>query len=356
MRKYLLPEAGCPYKANLHSHSKLSDGRLTVEEMKAEYKQRGYSIVAFSDHDALHGHPELCDDEFVAITSYEISVRSDDVAIPHAYRKVVDLNFFAKDPHNNVQIGYHPETVEWLVQRGKLSEAERDAIRYAPPLRDCHYYPANINRIIKSANENGWLVTINHPMWSLMNWNDYAQFEGAWAVEVYNHGCAVLSGEADSETVYEDILRTGKRIFATATDDNHNSYPLSETRRCDSFGGWIMVGAKALDYASVMEALEAGDFYASTGPEIKALYVEDGYLCVETSEAAEICLNTLGRRGARAANDDGSPVTSARFKLDDALYGYVRLRVVDMRGKKAWTNPYYLDEISDTGEYHRIVF
>ena len=43
MRKYLLPETGHFYKANLHAHSTLSDGRLTPEELKAAYKAHGYS-------------------------------------------------------------------------------------------------------------------------------------------------------------------------------------------------------------------------------------------------------------------------------------------------------------------------
>ena len=37
MKKFLLPESGNFYKANLHSHCTVSDGKLTAEEMKAEY-------------------------------------------------------------------------------------------------------------------------------------------------------------------------------------------------------------------------------------------------------------------------------------------------------------------------------
>ncbi len=35
------------------------NGRLSMEEIKAEYKKRGYSILAASDHDALHSHYAL---------------------------------------------------------------------------------------------------------------------------------------------------------------------------------------------------------------------------------------------------------------------------------------------------------
>ena len=41
MKKYLIPEEGRFYKANLHSHSTVSDGTLTPAQMKALYQSRG---------------------------------------------------------------------------------------------------------------------------------------------------------------------------------------------------------------------------------------------------------------------------------------------------------------------------
>ena len=39
MKKYLLPETGQFYKANLHCHTTVSDGRMTPEEVKAQLSQ-----------------------------------------------------------------------------------------------------------------------------------------------------------------------------------------------------------------------------------------------------------------------------------------------------------------------------
>ena len=39
MKKYLLPEKGNFYKANLHTHSTISDGKLTPEAVKEAYKE-----------------------------------------------------------------------------------------------------------------------------------------------------------------------------------------------------------------------------------------------------------------------------------------------------------------------------
>ena len=71
MKKFLLPESGNYYKANLHCHTNISDGNRTPEEIKSAYKAHGYSIVAYTDHDVFIPHPELCDESFLALNSME---------------------------------------------------------------------------------------------------------------------------------------------------------------------------------------------------------------------------------------------------------------------------------------------
>lgn len=352
MKTYLLKNSGNFYKANLHCHSSCSDGKLTPAEIKAAYKEKGYSIVAFSDHDALHSHNELSDPSFLALTAYEISIRTDDET-PHAYRKIVDLNLLAKEPNNLTQIAYHPYTVSWLVERGKMTQQEVDAIQYAGDLRDLRYYPGNINKIIKTANENGFLVTVNHPMWSLAI-GDHSQYEGAWAMEIYNHGCYALNGLPSADMVYDDMLRSGKKLFCVATDDNHSWMPM-DSYRSDMFGGFVMIRAESLTYKNIIAALENGDFYSSTGPEISELYYEDSFVHITCSAAESICMTTLGRKGERISTDDGSPVTSAKFKIHPTEYGYVRFCVIDHNGKKAWTNAYYVEDFEPTATPRHVI-
>ena len=55
-RIYLLPKEGNLYKANMHCHTTVSDGKFTPEEIKNMYKARGYHAVAFTDHQVyVHG-------------------------------------------------------------------------------------------------------------------------------------------------------------------------------------------------------------------------------------------------------------------------------------------------------------
>ena len=63
------------YKANLHCHSTLSDGKLTPEELKAAYKSAGYSILAITDHENPHDHSDMTEDDFLMLTGYEAYIR-----------------------------------------------------------------------------------------------------------------------------------------------------------------------------------------------------------------------------------------------------------------------------------------
>ena len=74
MIKHLISNEGKFYKAALHCHSTVSDGKLTPEELKNEYMRRGYSIVAYTDHDIMIPHPELLSEGFLPITAMEIAI------------------------------------------------------------------------------------------------------------------------------------------------------------------------------------------------------------------------------------------------------------------------------------------
>ena len=74
MKKFLLPENGNFYKANLHCHTNLSDGYLSPEQVKEHYKSKGYSVVAYTDHDILIPHDDLNDEDFLALHGFEMEI------------------------------------------------------------------------------------------------------------------------------------------------------------------------------------------------------------------------------------------------------------------------------------------
>jgi hypothetical protein len=341
MKKYLLRDAGNFYKANLHCHTTLSDGNWTPEKMKDEYKKRGYHIIAMSDHDVLRCNYHLSDDNFLVLTAYEVSIKDNNENIPFWMKKIVDINLIAKEPYLKTQVGFNPDVMKWHIENEKITQEEADNIEYYGGTRPWGYSPEFVKKIIEDGKKNNFLVAVNHPMWSLASSEDYKEFDNAWAIEVYNHGCASLSGLSDSESLYEEMLRSGIKLFALATDDNHNYFD-------DSFGGFTMIKAENLEYRSIIDALEKGEFYASCGPLIKEIYYEDGKVHISCSEAAEISMLNAGRRGRCVLAKDGKMLTEAVFEINrNNCFDYIRFRVVDKKGKKAYTNAYYFDEFAD---------
>ena len=69
--KYLIHPEQKQYKANLHAHTVISDGKKTPEELKEMYKSHGYSILSITDHETPRKHTDLTDADFIAITGYE---------------------------------------------------------------------------------------------------------------------------------------------------------------------------------------------------------------------------------------------------------------------------------------------
>lgn len=343
MRKYLLPESGRFYKANLHCHSNLSDGNLTPEELKQAYKSHGYSILAITDHDGFFDHTDLNDDEFIAINAYEMEIES----LPdqgEGFDKVVctHLNFYARDPQNMKRVCYDPEFYHhkftWCWNEELRSKIQYIGDRYVP-----EYTPECINEIIETANNNGFIVCLNHLQWSIEPYENFSRYKGMFATEIFNTGSYKSGIPENDEYLYDTLLRLDNKIFCIAADDNHNSYPLDSVYS-DSFGGYVMIKADTLEYTSVFNALEKGDFYSSLGPEINSLYIEDGKIYIETSDASIIRLVTGNRYSQYRQAPLGESINSAEFDLR-RISKYFRIEVQDVYGKKAYTNAYFIDEL-----------
>lgn len=333
MKKYLIPEDGNFYKSNLHCHSDISDGSLSCEEIKKIYKEKGYSIVAYTDHDVLLDHSDLNDESFLTLNGFEIEVNEEKEG-PFYLKKSTHMCFIALDKDNLLQPCYH--RTKYLFGN---APNYRDKIKYDDSLPDFerHYGGEGISKIMQTGREKGFFVTYNHPVWSLENYSDYSNYTGMHAMEIFNYSSFEMGYNEYNEKEYDDLLKCGRRIYAVAGDDNHN-------RRDDAFGGFTMIKADKLEYKCVTDALINGNFYASQGPEIYDLYFEDGKVYVKCSDAKTIRLNTATRilKTEKAKND--GYVNEACFEIQKD-YGYVRITIIDKDGKCANTNAYFTDEL-----------
>lgn len=330
MKKILFGEKKGFYKANLHCHSTVSDGRKTPEELKKMYMERGYSIIAFTDHDVLIEHSDLNDKNFLALNGYEMEISEPRGENP-LKSKTCHLCFIALAPDNLTQVCYHREWYIWgnateYRKFVKFDETKPDFIR--------EHTPECINKIIEEGRKNGFFVTYNHPSWSMETLEDYGAYKGMNAMEICNYGCYEVGYTDYNEKEYDEMLRGGQKIFCVSTDDNHNA-------RNDSFGGFTVINADGLEYTAITDALVKGNFYASQGPKINRVWYEDGKIGIECSEAVKVVMNTCGRR---TAVEDNAPVTSAVFDIKE-FDEYVRLTVTDASGNHANTSAYFVEDL-----------
>lgn len=341
MRKYLLPKNGNFYKANLHCHSTVSDGKWTVEEIKKNYMAEGYSIIAYTDHHVFVTHNDLTDDKFLALNGYEISIdenvsESIDKKAAGRIRKTCHLCLIATNKDRKVQkIVYNHRYLE--------EKAELFCLEEGCEVRNLEYSPEAISKTIKEARDDGFYVIYNHPVWSLETKDEYCSYHGMNAMEMVNYGSICVGLDEHNSIAYDEMLRGGERIFCVATDDNHDAYPMG-TAKNDSFGGFTVIKAEALEYEKIIAALEKGDFYASEAPEIKELWYEDGRVGITTSDAVQISFTTGTRRSRVEFAEKGEFITEASFELQPSDV-YFRITVIDGNGKEAYTNAYFLDEL-----------
>lgn len=343
MKKDLLPSGVNWYRANFHCHTKHSDGALTPAQVKEAYKNHGYSIVAYTDHDVLLDHSDLNDEGFLALTSSEYAVNQAQPGFPEIFdtgispwvrKKCMHLNIYAKDPHNT----FMPATdinQNWIL-RDRYPDTKCDGF-----IRE--YTTENINEMIRRCNEAGFLVQLNHPYWSLNEREDYINLKGLWGLEILNYATELETGSEYCPYIYDDMLRNGMyNLVCTMGDDNHNHAGFRE-----SFGGSTMIGAKELKYDQIIEAMEKGNIYCTSGrdnpPQFTALYVEDNMIKIDCTPVTNININGYGRADRHITAPEGETITHAEFSLRESDV-YFRVSLRDEYGNNAHTHTYFVKD------------
>lgn len=329
----LLPVVNKYFKANLHTHTRISDGVLTPEEMIGMYRERGYDILCITDHNVIADHQQNNSEDFLLLTGTEINLNN--LGDHPKYRKTYHILFISKDPHSLWQPVQPPRMRPFAAPYEDLVQAEPMA---------CGYDINNVNAMIARAKEKGFLAAYCHPEWSGQTYPDYAGLEGVWAMEIRNNDCTTLGMDLNNNWVYQSMLEQGKNVFPLGNDDAHMPEHVG--------GAWIRVGAEKLEYGCVMEALERGDFYASCGPEIHSLTLEDDIVKITCSGASRIVLHTQCRVNLNLQPEAGQMLEGGEFDLSqwreisqNDPKAFFRLMVYGPDGTFAATRAYWLRDL-----------
>lgn len=147
----------------------------------------------------------------------------------------------------------------------------------------------NIDAVIAQRERTGvpMMVHINHPNFlDAIQLEDMLHLKGERFFEVYNGhhrvqnegGIYGLSTEAMWDLINISYVNEGKPLmFGLATDDAHNYHQMGKNWS-NAGRGWVEVRADSLSPASLIAAMEAGDFYASTGVSLAQLSFQDNVL------------------------------------------------------------------------------
>jgi hypothetical protein len=220
-----------------------------------------------------------------------------------------------------------------------------------------------VNAVIEQRKATGvpMFPHINHPnFFYSITVDDMIALKGEQFFEVYN-GHPLVNNYGDStrpgmEAMWDRINiayfdRKQPLMYGLATDDSHNYHEFGAAFS-NAGRGWVMVRSAALTPEALITALEAGDFYASTGVVLEDVRYASNMLDVriKPEPGVKYTIEFIGARKGKKAAEVLKTVqgTSATFKVT-ASHRFVRARITSDKLKPnpfqegdremAWTQP-----------------
>jgi hypothetical protein len=337
------------YKGNLHTHSLWSDGDDYPEMIADWYKSKGYHFLAFSEHNVLQqgqrwfelkspgvGADVVQRGGGVVLQKYLarfgadwVEQRVQDGKKEVRLKPLAEYRSFFEEPGRFLMIPGEEISTNW--KRPKTAtEPElsgpvhlnvtnsRELITPMPSDNAVDIMNRTVDAVFAQRERTGqpMIPHINHPnfRWGLTA-EELMQVKRERFFEVYN-GHSQVNNDGDAHRISTDAMWDAlltKRLtelglevmFGIGVDDSHN-YHTWALGRTNPGRGWVMVRAKHLTAESLIAAMEAGDFYASSGVTLADVRREGGRLAVEIQPEAGVTYTTqfIGtRRGYDARSE-----------------------------------------------------
>ena len=288
------------FRGNLHTHSLWSDGNDFPEMICDWYREHGYHFVALSDHNVLSDSEKWIKESVLtkreateALERYrqrfgaewvETRMRDDQTEVRlkmlKEYRGKLEKpgEFLLvqgeeiTDSFESIPIHMCASDLEELI-RPRGGESLRDVIRNN--LLAVAEQSARIGRPI--------LAHLNHPNYGYaVTAEDLAAVTQERFFEIYNgHPGVNQQGDAKHASMEQmwDIANTlriaelkSPPLFGLGTDDSHHYLG---SRGATPGRGWVMVRATELNATRLINAMNRGDFYASSGVELSEMICDE---------------------------------------------------------------------------------
>ena len=209
----------------------------------------------------------------------------------------------------------------------------------------------HVDAVLSQRRETGvpMFPHINHPNFYYgVSVQDIMDLHGERFFEVYN-GHPLVHHYGDSlhpgtEAMWDQInmsyfKKEQPLLLGLATDDSHNYHQFGGAYS-NAGRGWVMVLADSLTPRALIKALEAGDFYSSTGVTLKEINYKENSLEISVQAETQIAY-TIEFIGATKEDSQSRVLktvesNNAAFVLKEN-HLFVRTRVISSKIK---TNPF----------------
>jgi hypothetical protein len=338
-------------RGNMHTHSHWSDGDDYLEMIALWYRNHGYQFLVFTDHNVLPNTERWIDVE---------KSRGGQLAFDKLKERFPEYvqQRTTEAGALEVRLSTFQEVAARLNQPGEylLIQGEEISDSFAETV-PIHMGVSNIQHLIlpmrgtsvQETIENNFraameqreqsgepmIVHLCHPNFHYgITAEDMMLVRGERFFEVYNgHPSVNNAGDAQHASTDRiwDILLTRRlaefnlpSLFAFAVDDGHQYHKFSHSHS-NPGRGWVMVLTDTLSTRAIVDALEAGRFYASNGVTLRSITTSSSHMAIEVEpvEGETYTTEFIGTRqgydpNSRPAIDaDGNEICTTRCYSDD---------------------------------------
>ncbi len=300
------------FKGNTHTHTLNSDGDSSPDDVVKWYRENGYNFLFITDHEYITNIAPLNQlfgkaGAFLVISGQEVT------------------DSFDKKPLHINGLG-----LTKVVMPTRLSGSV-----------------ATLQKNINGVRAAGGVPQLNHPNfgWALTA-AEIKQLKGINLMEIFNGHPLVNNlgggGSPSAEQIWDELLTAEMHIFGIADDDSHYFKRIGDKTAPTPGHGWVYVRATELSQKAILESLDRGDFYASTGIELEE-YVADRTritLKVKVTRQSKYRIQFIGH-GGQILKESFDSIAVYNIVGNE---GYVRAKIIESNGKLAWTQPVFIND------------
>jgi hypothetical protein len=285
-------------KGNLHTHTDASPcGHYPLEEVAATYADRimQYDFLAITDHLGMT--------DVSAVQGINGMVVFRGVEFKKEARQTLGINIESYDDDGFDQTN-HQQIFDRVRRQGGIN------IICHPHIYEERYWP--LERLL--------------------------ELEAYTALEIYNHNVKMNNaGRAVATDLWDALLGAGRRVWGVASDDFHH--------RSRYGGGFVMALGKEKSAPAILDALEKGSFYASSGIILKDIEVtERGISLAAASRRVKGTVFRFIGKGGKLLKEEtpADPEGTAGYTVQ-GNETYVRVEACREDGARAWTQPFWIE-------------